>query len=105
MILLKTDRDELYQLYDKYCKGKIDSVVEFYLWLIENNKCYLLDIFINKIDKILGENNPFRNDMYILDASTYLYNRKYISSYPINISIAQNVKRSIIKKDIINLIE
>lgn len=100
-VLQKEDRDEIYQLYDKYYKElkKGDNVADFYLWLIEENKCYLLDTFIQKIDKILGKNNPFRNDMYVLDASTYLYNRKYITSYPINISILPTLKRNIVKEN------
>lgn len=103
-ILAKDDRDEIYQLYDKYYKnfGKDDSIASFYLWLVKENKCYLLDLFIQKIDKILSQkNNPFKNDIYILDASTYLYNRKYINSYPINISILdRKIKRDIIGTDI-----
>ena len=101
-ILVKTDRDEIYQLYDKFYKetNRSDTIADFYLWLIEENKCYLLDIFINKIDKLLGENNPFKNDMYILDSATYLYNRKIIQSYPTNISLRPTLKRSIIKKSI-----
>jgi hypothetical protein len=103
-ILVKDDRDEIYQLYDKYYKnfGKDDSIASFYLWLVKENKCYLLDLFIQKIDKILSQkNNPFKNDIYILDASTYLYNRKYINSYPINISILdREIKRDIIGTDL-----
>lgn len=81
-ILLKEDRDEIYQLYDKYYKNTQlnKNITDFYLWLIEQDKCYLLDIFIDKIDRIVGIINPLKsyNIYYILDASTYLYNRKYI---------------------------
>lgn len=101
-ILQKIDRDELFQLYDKFYKdtNKLDNIADFYLWLIEENKCHLLDILINKIDKLLGKNNPFKNDIYILDSATYLYNRKYIQTYPTNISINPTIKRSIIKQGI-----
>lgn len=101
-ILSKTDRDEVFQIYDKYYShtDRPNTIADFYLWLIEENKCYLLDMFVNKIDKILGKNNPFKNDMYILDSATYLYNRKYIQTYPTNISINPTIKRSIIKQGI-----
>ncbi len=59
-----------------------------------------MDTLINKIDKILGKSNPFKNDMYILDSTTYLYNRKYIHAYPTNISLTPSLKRSVIKKSI-----
>lgn len=101
-ILLKEDPDEIYQLYDKYYKylkrPKINTITDFYLWLIEENRCYLLDTFIDKIDRILGKNNPFKNDMYILDSATYLYNRKHIQSYPTNMSITPTLKRPSSKK-------
>lgn len=100
-VLDKNDKDELYQLYFKYYKTteNEDSLSGFYLWLISENKCYLMDAFIQKIDKIFGSNkNPFKNDVYILDASTYLYNRKEISTYPTNISIIPTtIKRETIK--------
>lgn len=101
-ILAKDDIDELYQLYNKHYKflKKENSIAHFYLWLIEENKCYLLDLLIQKIDRIMGNNNPFKNDVYILDASTYLYNRKYIKSYPINISITPIIKRNIVKPEL-----
>lgn len=104
-ILSKEDRDEIYQMYDKYYKNLsnfsvVDTIGDFYLWLIEENKCYLLDTFVNKIDKVLGKNNPFKNDLYILDSSTYLYNRKYIPTYPTNISLTPSLKRSVIKESI-----
>ena len=100
-ILSKEDRDELYQIYDKYYKNlnNDDNVAKFYVWLIEESKCYLLDTFVQKIDKVLGKNNPFKNDMYLLDPATYLYNRKYINSYPTHININQTIKRDIINEN------
>jgi hypothetical protein len=96
-ILKKDDRDELYQLYVKiFKKNKSDTISEFYLWLKEH-KCYLIDQFVNKLDRLEEIKNPFKNDMYVLDASTYLYNRKYINTYPAYININNDVKRNIIK--------
>ena len=98
-ILLKTDRDELYQLYDKlYPKTKQNTIADFYKWLKEN-KCYLLDQFVGKIDRLLGKNNPFRNDVYILDPATYLYNRKHIKTYPIYGNLNVNIKRNVLNEN------
>lgn len=97
-ILAKEDRDEVYQLYDKSFKQskKQDTIYEYYIWLKEN-KCYVLDIFLEKLDRISGYSNPFKNDIYILDAYTYLYNRKYIRTYPKNSNINVNtLKRNIL---------
>lgn len=95
-ILDKTDRDELYQIYDKaYISNNKNTIADFYIW-IKNNRCYLLDQYISKIDRLLKNNNPFRNDMYILDPDTYLYNRKYIPYYPSNINIQISVKREVL---------
>jgi len=102
-ILLKDDRDEIYQIYDKQykiLKNDIDSIGNFYVWLIEQNKCYLLDLFVMKIDRILGKkNNPFRYSMYTLDPFTYLYNRKYIKYYPITSTINKSIMRSMLKEN------
>lgn len=83
-VLEKEDRDEVYQIYEKNYKldvssGK-DNLADFYIWMIEN-KCYLMDIFVTKIDRIYRKNNPFHKGMYILDAMSYLYNRRYVSVY------------------------
>lgn len=98
-ILKKEDRDELYQIYDKSYKviGK-DTISDFYEWL-KDNKCYLLDNYAIKIDRLLGNNNPFRNDMYILDPITYLYNRKYIKVYSTFPNINTVIKRNILKEN------
>ena len=95
-ILKKDDRDEIYQLYDKIYKssGK-DTIFDFMEWL-KDNKCYLIELYVTKIDRLLGDSNPFKNDYYILDAMTYLYNRKKIKIYPVNMKINHNVKRSIL---------
>jgi len=79
-ILSKDDRDEVYQIYHKVYKQKETSIADFLLWIIDN-KCYLIEYFIPKINKIYGDNNPFRNDMYLLEPITYLYNRRLISTY------------------------
>lgn len=100
-ILKKEDVDELYQVYNKsyILKNKNnDSIGNFYIWLKEN-KGYLLDIYVAKIDRIMGKNNPFRNDMYILNPMTYLYNRNYINTYPTYGDISFNIKRNILKQN------
>lgn len=84
-ILVKEDRDEIYQIYMKNylleINKKDDNIANFYLWMIEN-KCYLMDIFIKKMDRLYkGQPNPFTQSVYILDAMCFLYNRHYISSY------------------------
>lgn len=83
-ILNKTQSDELYQIYDKIFKktGKNDTISEFYIWIVQN-KCYLIDDFVLKINKIPEiKKNPFEYDWYILDPYAYLYERKYIQQYP-----------------------
>jgi len=81
-ILRKEDRDEIYQIYVKNYKleNKTDNLADFYIWMIEN-KCYLMDIFIKKMDRIFKQNNPFKKGMYLLDAMAYLYNRGYVNTY------------------------
>lgn len=81
-ILSKRDRDEIYQIYMKSYKVEENNntLSNFYIWMIEN-KCYLMDIFIDKFSRLYGEKNPFINDAYILDNNIYLYNRRLISSY------------------------
>lgn len=83
-ILEKTDRDEIYQVYVKtYVNEKTKekhTIADFYIWIVEN-KCYLMDLFIKKIDRLKNYTNPFKKGIYILDALAYLYNRNYISSY------------------------
>ena len=80
--IISKDDNELYQVYKNIylvSKNK-DNIIDFYIWLI-NFKCFLLNSFINSIDKIMKDNNPFKNDKYILNAITFLYNRKYINLY------------------------
>ena len=102
-ILNSTDRDEIYQFYvknylpeinndhrhsklaDFYIRmvdndHKHNNLADFYIWMIEN-KCYLMDIFIVKMDRLYWKNNPFKKAMYNLDAMAYLYNRKYVLTY------------------------
>ena len=84
-ILVKEDRDEIYQIYMKNylleITKKNDNIANFYLWMIEN-KCYLMDIFIKKFDRLYKDQpNPFKQSIYILDAMCFLYNRHYISTY------------------------
>ena len=83
-ILKKEDRDEIYQIYVKNyvleSSTEQDNLADFYIWMIEN-KCYLMDIFIKKMDKLYRDDNPFKKGMYVLDAMAYLYNRRYVNTY------------------------
>jgi hypothetical protein len=83
-ILKKNDRDEVYQIYVKNyvleTSAKYDNLADFYVWMIEN-KCYLMDIFVKKLDKLYRDENPFKKGMYVLDAMAYLYNRRYVNAY------------------------
>jgi hypothetical protein len=80
-ILKKDDNDECYQLYHKVFKINENnlSIANFYIWLID--KCYLLNDFILKVSRLLKKNNPFVNDVYLLDPTVFLYNRKLIKNY------------------------
>ena len=73
--------DELYQLYQK--SYKLDNpksvIADYLIWIIEN-KCYLVDKFILKLNDIYKV-NPFKRDIYILNPRTYLYNRGMINAY------------------------
>jgi hypothetical protein len=80
-ILTKTD-DELYQLYVKtfileYPNGTIS---DFFVWIVDN-KCYLIESFISKLEKLYKSNNPFKKDIYVLNAFMYLYNKGIIKIY------------------------
>jgi hypothetical protein len=96
MVLSKSDNDECYQIYDKLFRQTSlpQTVSEFYLWL-KDNKCYLIDTFTKKISKVLQTENPFINDMYILEPASYLYNRKMINTYPIYESILSDPKKKL----------
>lgn len=99
-ILFKTD-GEIYQIYQKIYSTSTNNnnIIDFYIWLLKNSKCYLLDEFVNYIDRVLQE-NPFKKDYYILDPITFLYNRKYIKLYSSRFKMLKNIKREIIKKNI-----
>ena len=77
----KTD-DELYQLYVKFYKINFSDkkVSDYLIWIIEN-KCYLTEKFIQKLEKIYKNNNPFKQDMYILNCMNYLYNKNITQTY------------------------
>jgi hypothetical protein len=98
-MLIKEDR-ELYQVYHKIYKltKNNDTISDFYIWL-KDTYCYLIENFTLKIDRILGSNNPFRKDYYILDPISYLYNRKYIKTYSSRFNLMENVKRNIINEN------
>jgi hypothetical protein len=85
IILKKEDRDEVYQIYMKNYKSMVtnekNNVADFYVWMIEN-KCYLMDILNKKMEKMYRSDNPFKKKQrYILDSMSYLYNRRYVSTY------------------------
>ncbi|VBB18412.1 ADP-ribosyltransferase exoenzyme domain protein [Yasminevirus sp. GU-2018] len=83
-VLRKEDRDEIYQIYTKNYLLEMppekDTLADLYIWMIEN-KCYLMDIYIKKMDRVYRRDNPFKKGMYILDAMAYLYNRRYVQTY------------------------
>ena len=87
-ILSKTD-DEIYQIYDKTYKliNKDSSIADYFIWILEN-KCYLIETFIKKIEKIYKKNNPFKQDIYILNPINYLYNKNKIKVYNIDRDIS-----------------
>ena len=74
--------DELYQIYEKSYKieNKKSKLSDYFIWTIEN-KCYLIDKFINKLGKLYDKINPFNRDMYVLFHHTYLYNRGKINAF------------------------
>lgn len=99
-IINKTDPDELYQVYHKIFKleNNKNKATDFYIWII-NNKCYLLDTFILKLNKIfINGTNPFLNDVYIFDPATFLYNRNIIKTYPIYNNMKIQIRRNIISE-------
>jgi hypothetical protein len=91
-ILDKQDRDEIYQMYEKiYLEDKNNekTISAFYIW-IKNNYCYLLNDYVQKINRIFGDReNPFINSYYILDPISILYNRNEISGFPDSIQISE----------------
>jgi hypothetical protein len=78
---IKTD-NELYQIYEKSYKleYKDASIADYFIWIIEN-KCYLIDKFLEKLKTIYIKINPFKRDMYILNCYTFLYNRGKFNAY------------------------
>jgi len=85
-ILIKSDLDEIYQIYDKIYKQSLttvenDNIADFYIWMIEN-RCYLIDLLNKKMKRIMRIDNPFESFYYVLDPLAYLYNRRFIDSYP-----------------------
>ena len=100
-ILSKTDNDELYQIYDKtyrnYVEKKNNNLADFLIWIIEH-KCYLVEVMCAKMERLFKKDNLFNKDYYILDPTTYLYNRNYIDNYPqYVIDNETNIKRPIME--------
>jgi hypothetical protein len=96
-ILNKTDRDEIYQIYKKtyLFESKKNNLAHFFVWMVDN-KCYLMDIFIDKFTRYYGKNNPFIKDYYVLDGNVYLYNRMLISSYSRFIKLNYDEERNLL---------
>jgi hypothetical protein len=83
-ILSREDNDELYQIYQEYIKNNKNNLSDFYLWIVDNY-CFLLNLYIEKIDKLFNiEQNPFRekNEYYIIEYGEFLYNNKIIDNVP-----------------------
>lgn len=78
-VLKKTDRDEIYQLWKKVYTDE-NFCAPFYIWL-KNNKCYLIDKFVSKLDNFYGKNNPFYKSFYTMNAKNFLYDKKLINDY------------------------
>ena len=102
-LLRKDDQDELYQIYDKIFKPTVtdeqNTVAAFYIWIIEN-KCYLVEVLISKMDRIFPIDNPFQFDYYILDPITYLYNKRHILAMPKFVtSTSTDIKKNILQKN------
>lgn len=77
--------DEIYQIYDKTYKlnNPKSNVAEYLIWIIEN-KCYLIEFFIKKLEKLYKKNNPFKQDIYILNPNNYFYNKNKVKTYNIS---------------------
>ncbi len=80
-ILTKAD-DELYQLYIKtfIVDNPSGKISDFFVWIVDN-KCYLIETFISKLEKLYKTSNPFKKDIYVLNAFMYLYNKGIIKIY------------------------
>ena len=80
-IISSYDRGEVYQIYKRGYMDLVDkskhNLSDFYLWLVEY-KCLYSKELIDKMDELYKVNNPFENDYYIFEASSYLYNRGII---------------------------
>jgi len=77
--------DEIYQIYEKTYKINNPSacIAEYFIWIIEN-KCYLIEFFIKKLEKLYKKNNPFKQDIYILNPNNYFYNKNKVKTYNIS---------------------
>jgi nitrogen regulatory protein PII-like uncharacterized protein len=84
-ILMKEDRDELYQIfirtYTPERKTEQISLADFYVWLIDNY-CNYTQKLIEKMPRLYNYNNPFDDNYYKLNSASYLYNNNYIDDLP-----------------------
>jgi hypothetical protein len=103
-VLNEKDRDDIYQLYVRNylseSKGNtsMDNLADFYIWMAEN-RCYLMDMLVGKINRLYKAHpsiNPFRKEVYRLDAMAYLYNRRLVSTYNRSIKMEYNEEHQIL---------
>lgn len=70
----------MFQIYNSL-NNKL-NFIEFYFYILENRPDYL-NTLEKKLDKIYIKNNPFTHDIYELNGFEFLYNNKFINTYPI----------------------
>lgn len=86
-IIIKTDQDEIYQIYTKIYKKLTNkyNLADFYIWLCENN-CGSVQTFINKMFRVYdNDNNPFIKNYFILNLLQYLYDKEKLHTFPLDI--------------------
>jgi hypothetical protein len=86
------DNNDLYYIYKNNIN--INNLLDFYLFLIENNYESIKDMEEQLGRKIYKGNNPFdnRNKYYLYYPFEYLYNNKYISYIYKNTQQEYNIK-------------
>jgi hypothetical protein len=89
LVLRKSDRDELFQVYQKsflILNNTRPTAAAFFVWLVEN-ACHFVSLFVARLSRYYKDTNPFNAPYYILDAMSYLYNRNLIPNYIPSITI------------------
>lgn len=81
-ILRKTDKDELYQIYQKFTNmSSKTSYTDFYIYIVKNRPEFI-ELLEDKSIRIFKKDNPFILDFYLLEGFKFLYNNGLISSMP-----------------------